>query len=167
VRGVVVTIPAPDALEQAPVVETAVPAPSGPAPLQGPELAAALQTELNRLGCGAGTVDGQWGRGSRAAFDRLLAALGQPPSDGADPTAPMLAMLKGLSDNLCTSQCAAGVTAACVAAAPESCPPGQRLSSKGTCYVPTQKSEPARTKPRAPAPSSGGKCTVFNGRRIC
>ena len=41
------------------------------------ELARALQTELNRLGCSVGRVDGAWGKRSRGAL-RTYAAEGRP-----------------------------------------------------------------------------------------
>jgi uncharacterized caspase-like protein len=67
------------------------PIPEGP----DPEVILAAQTELKRLGCYRGAVDGDWGKGSRAALARFreIARLPAPP-DVEEPTAETVALLK-------------------------------------------------------------------------
>ncbi|WP_149142601.1 caspase family protein [Gemmobacter caeruleus] len=99
----------PPAIAAAPVA--AAPAPQAPAP--DPEavakaeaearakaeaearvaLASAVQTELKRLKCYTGAIDGDWGKGSRAALARFVSTNKQS-DPGAEPTEAVLAMLK-------------------------------------------------------------------------
>lgn len=63
--------------------------------------AKAIQLELNRLGCEAGTADGIWGRGSKAALSRYATAIGAATL-GTDPTDALLQTLRGERGRLCT-----------------------------------------------------------------
>jgi peptidoglycan hydrolase-like protein with peptidoglycan-binding domain len=67
------------------------PVPEGP----DPEVILAAQTELKRLGCYRGAIDGDWGKGSRAALARFreIARLPAPP-DVEEPTPETLALLR-------------------------------------------------------------------------
>ncbi|MFZ0098522.1 MAG: peptidoglycan-binding domain-containing protein, partial [Gemmobacter sp.] len=67
------------------------PIPEGP----DPEVILAAQTELKRLGCYRGAIDGDWGKGSRAALARFreIARLPAPP-DVEEPTPETVALLK-------------------------------------------------------------------------
>ncbi|MEM8662656.1 MAG: caspase family protein [Pseudomonadota bacterium] len=65
-----------------------VPAPEARA-MQRRDLAAKLQTELQRLGCYRMRIDGDWGPGSRRALKRYLEATKQPTGD-LQPTMPLL-----------------------------------------------------------------------------
>jgi uncharacterized caspase-like protein len=47
----------------------ALPAPSAPAPPSPAELARSLQTELRRVGCFTGSVDGEWSKASRRSLE--------------------------------------------------------------------------------------------------
>ncbi|MBG6209251.1 hypothetical protein IWQ49_003922 [Labrenzia sp. EL_126] len=129
--------------------------------LTGKELAARIQTELNRVGCSAGRPDGIWGRGSRRAADQFnrhsklqLASL--------EPTVDFLYRLRNFETRVCPLVCKVTenlVGNTCVA---KTCSSGQRLSSRGKCYTPSQTSK--KTKP---ASGSGGNCFMFNGERFC
>jgi putative peptidoglycan binding protein len=66
------------------------------------ELALAVQTELKRVGCYPGSIDGVWGGRSREA----LAAFGHfAKVDVAElaPTPQILALIKGKSDAVCVA----------------------------------------------------------------
>lgn len=91
----------------------------------------AAQTELKRLGCYRGPIDGDWGRGSRAALAQFYKEVKQPDL-GAEPTEEILSLLKR-PDNA-------------------SCPPPPRVVAKpsSTARAATQ---PATTKPAAPPPA--------------
>ena len=135
--------------------------------LSGKPLIVALQLALTNAGCNPGPIDGDWGSGST----RALAAFGAARPDlvapevvvpGAEPSAAVLRAMALAPGLVCLPRCATGekmVAGSCQIAA--SCPAGQKLSSKGACYVP----EPAPRKPAAKAAAKG--CTVFNGRKIC
>jgi hypothetical protein len=78
--------------------------PPGPSPveLKPHELALAMQTELKRVGCDPGDVDGVWGGRSREA----LAAFGHfAKVEVAElaPTPQILALIKGKSEVVCVA----------------------------------------------------------------
>jgi len=126
------------------------------------QLSALVQTELNRIGCSAGTADGDWGRKSRAAL-RLYIRHASRPVAAREPDASLLAMLRGERNRVCPLTCKAGQVprnGTCVARTCESgqvlssdgkciaakrktartCASGQRLNSKGVCYTPKSQS---------------------------
>ncbi len=82
-------------------------------------LARDIQTELRRVGCYVGEIDGVWGGGSKRAvlifMDRINASL---PTH--DPDVFILSLLKAQADPVCG----------------ESCPQGQSFTANGRC-VPT------------------------------
>ena len=63
-------------------------------------IARALQTELQRLGCYRGAIDGAFGPRSRAALDEYLTRTGQT-ADGRDPTLALLAMTQASEGRIC------------------------------------------------------------------
>jgi hypothetical protein len=97
--------------------------PPGPSPveLKPHELALAVQTELKRVGCDPGDIDGVWGRRSREA----LAAFGHfAKVDVAElsPTPQILALIKGKTDVVCVAS-GEGPPLGEGAPPPESAPP--------------------------------------------
>jgi hypothetical protein len=60
-----------------------------------------IQMELNRLGCEAGTPDGIWGRGSKAALARYGEKVGATGL-GEEPSDDLLAVLRAENGQLCT-----------------------------------------------------------------
>jgi len=87
-----------------PEAEAAAAPPPGPSPveLRPEELVLAVQTELKRVGCDPGDVDGVWGGQSREA----LAAFGHfAKVDVAQlaPTAEILAIIKGKGAVVCVA----------------------------------------------------------------
>ena len=82
--------------------------PPGPSPveIEPHELALAMQTELKRVGCDPGDIDGVWGGRSREA----LAAFGHfAKVDVAElsPTPQILALIKGKNEGVCVASDAA------------------------------------------------------------
>src|SRR5262245_14267402 len=118
-EGASVAAPAPAAAEPAdkaaspeaapaggkpPEAAATAPPPPGPSPveLKPHELALAVQTELKRVGCDPGDIDGVWGGRSREA----LAAFGHfAKVDVAElaPTPQVLALIKGKSEIVCVA----------------------------------------------------------------
>jgi hypothetical protein len=107
-----------------PAETTAVAAPPpGPSPveLKPEELALAVQTELKRVGCDPGEVDGVWGGRSREA----LAAFGHfAKVDVAQlvPTPEVLALIKGKGAVVCVASGEAQAPVGEAAPPPESAP---------------------------------------------
>ncbi len=133
-------------------------------PLTAVELARRTQAELNRLGCNAGTEDGVWGRNSRTALERLAENTPAFTLTSTEPTSAALQQLEVLTGRICPLVCAATqnlVNDTCVT---KTCPGGQRLSSKGTCYTPKAATSTRRSSPRA---RSGSSCFTYNGETFC
>jgi Caspase domain/Putative peptidoglycan binding domain len=93
--------------------------PAGPpTPGSSPQgLARALQTELKRVGCDPGSLDGTWGAKSRQALERFqrLSKLSLPSEE---PTEAALQSVAGQMGRICPSACEAGeteVNGSCVA----------------------------------------------------
>jgi hypothetical protein len=98
------TAPPPEPAPAAPTppAETAVPAPPPPPPpgLKPEEVIVAVQTELKRVGCDPGAVDGDWGGRSREA----LAAFGHFAKVDVGklaPTPEILEVIKGKAEVVC------------------------------------------------------------------
>lgn len=89
------------------------------APLSRAALARDIQTELARVGCYRGEIDGVWGSGSKRAaslfMDRVNAALPM-----GEPDVFMLSLLRAQDDEICGA----------------ACPQGQDMTASGRC-VPT------------------------------
>lgn len=151
-------------LDPAATVDTgaATTAPPQPVPSDPKELARAVQAELNRLGCNAGSPDGIWGRGSRSAADRF-SRHSNIQLASTEPTADFLKRLRGFNARVCPLVCKATENRVGDTCVTKTCPAGQRLSSKGACYTPQQ----TTTQTTRPASSGGSNCFVFNGEQFC
>ena len=129
--------------------------------LTGPPLYAALQTALAAAGCDPGPVDGALGVGSSRALAAFAAMRPDLVAPDARPSADLLRVMAQTSGRVCVTCTGGEVLKGGTFQKPLSCPSGQKLSSKGECYVPT----PAFRKPaRKPAAKV---CVVFNGRTVC
>ena len=96
--------PAPAPAAPPPPAEAAVPAPPPPPPpgLKPEEVVIAVQTELKRVGCDPGAIDGDWGGRSREA----LAAFGHFAKADVGKLAPspeVLEVIKGKADIVCVA----------------------------------------------------------------
>jgi hypothetical protein len=94
--------PAPAPAAPPPPAEAAVPAPPPPPPpgLKPEEVVIAVQTELKRVGCDPGAIDGDWGGRSREA----LAAFGHFAKVDVGNLAPspeILEVIKGKAEVVC------------------------------------------------------------------
>jgi hypothetical protein len=90
--------PAPQAPQ--PPAEAAIPAPPPPPGLKPEEVVIAVQTELKRVGCDPGVIDGAWGGWSREA----LAAFGhfaKVDFGKLAPTPEILELIKGKAEMVC------------------------------------------------------------------
>lgn len=69
------------------------------------QLARQIQSELKRLGCYGGALDGSWGSGSRAAMSEFISAVNASlPTQ--EPDVILLTLLKGHKGNVCGMSCA-------------------------------------------------------------
>lgn len=144
------TVPAPETLPQGTQVrETTTVATTTTAlpvvEMDERELATLLQTELNRIGCQAGTPDGIWGKQSQTSLARFATQTRREASTLALSPA-LLNLLKSQPAQTCPVVCSVRedlVDGQCVL---KTCPSGQRLNSKGICYVPVA-AQPTKKKP--------------------
>ena len=95
--------PAPAPAPPPPPAEAAIPAPPPPPPpgLRPEEVIVAVQTELKRVGCDPGAIDGDWGGRSREA----LAAFGHFAKVDVGKLAPnpeILEVIKGKAEVVCS-----------------------------------------------------------------
>jgi tetratricopeptide (TPR) repeat protein len=71
------------------------------------ELARNIQTELNRLGCEAGTVNGKWSFSSRQALEQYKLH-SSTKVVSIEPTTSLLEKLRGHNSRICTLNCRLG-----------------------------------------------------------
>ncbi len=126
-----------------------VPAPSAE------ELPAAVQTELKRIGCYGGGVDGDWGGGSRAALKGYYAAKKQAPIEPLDPTEALWRTVSAEPEGVCKQPVAAAPKPKTVkkpAAAKPAADTGTKTTTKTTTKSTTQKPA-AAAKPEKKGPT--------------
>lgn len=139
--------------------------------LSAEQLTRGVQTELKRLGCSIGRVDGVWGRRSKAALQQVekntaleLASL--------EPNPDVLDQLKELKDRACPLQCGSGqklISGKCVAVKTDtnSQKPKSNTSSSSAKTTTTASSCPnARTTLRKMWPRAGGR-NYLKGEHPC
>jgi hypothetical protein len=119
---------------EAPALPTLAPDP--------PALARALQAELRRVGCYAGSADGKWGGGTKGALE-AFAQRAQLNLRTEEPTLAALDAVKGRQGRVCPLECGPGQVEQndrCIAkAAPDR--PARSKSADGPRRPPRQKAE--------------------------
>lgn len=126
-----------------------------------------LQEELNRLGCDAGTVDGDWGRRSEQAMDRLRQAV--PDLADMELSITLAGLLQKMPEGTCPLVCSVREVKVENRCELKTCPSGQYLDTRGTCQVRQAKA----SRPQATGGGGGGgggggrKCATYNGRTYC
>ncbi len=147
--------------------DAAAPAPQSdrPAPQDIPRL---LQSELRRVGCETGEVDGEWNAAARRAlssfndhagtkFDVKLASL-----DALDA-------VKARTSRVCPLDCERGFRADGDRCVKITCDSDQVMGSNGTCHPRPERAPRIAHRERRPhAPhGGGGRCFVYNGASVC
>ena len=122
------------------------------------ELAAAVQTELQRVGCYRMAIDGAWGPGSRGALSDYFSRTGQTPL-GTEPTGAILVMIRDSEGEICPAPVARATPAR---QAPARQAPAQATPPRQTAPQPA--APPAQAAPAPAAPSGGG--SRLGGRTI-
>ncbi len=130
--------------------------------LSGNDLALRVQVELNRLGCGAGTEDGIWGRKSRDALARLAKHAQFINIAALEPTNQLLSQMEEFVDRICPLVCDTTEYLHDGACLRKTCARGQRLSSRGQCYTP----QASTTRQRSTSKPSSS-CFSLNGQTYC
>jgi uncharacterized caspase-like protein len=146
--------------------------PSSPAKIDQADITRLLQAHLKRVGCNAGTVDGNWDDSSKKALD-LFNKNAQTSFDIKLASLDALDAVRGKSDRVCPLICGKGQRVEgdrCVAI---SCGSGSFLNSSGSCEKRPEPAPKPRTATQEPAPQprsaspGGAKCFSFNGKSYC
>ncbi|WP_074257147.1 peptidoglycan-binding domain-containing protein [Vannielia litorea] len=129
-----------------------------------------LQEELNRLGCDAGPVDGDWGRRSEQALDRLKAAV--PDVSEMDLSITLAGLLQKMPEGTCPLICSVREVKVDNRCELKTCPSGQYLDTRGSCQVRQAKASTPKKSTTTNRSSGGGgggsrKCATYNGRTYC
>jgi Caspase domain len=132
-----------------------------------------LQSELKRVGCSVGEVNGEWNGPSRKALDSFNRNAGTK-FDIKLASLDALDAVRGKSGRVCPLECDSGYRATGDHCVKITCDDGQVLGSNGVCHAKPERQRAERERPereRAPTrrtPSGGGsKCFSFEGSRVC
>jgi uncharacterized caspase-like protein len=137
--------------------------PDSPAPQDIPRL---LQTELRRVGCKTGEIDGEWNASSRRALSSFNDNAGTK-LDVKIASIDALDVVKAKPGRVCPLDCERGTRASGERCVKITCDSDEILGSNGSCR-PRPPRVVTRQERRAPAASSGrGRCFAFNGRQVC
>jgi hypothetical protein len=155
-----------------PATPAAPPASPPPAPTAPPvpqadaaEIARSVQSELKRVGCYGGTVDGVWGAGTQAAIQQFNQRTGKHV-DTATASLDSVTAIKERTDRVCSPPPAAksppreGRDEANSAYQPPASP-GSRSAA------PYTNSSPSPYAGQGAAPPAKRDCFTFNGQQVC
>jgi hypothetical protein len=128
-----------------------------------------MQTELRRLGCYNGEVNGDWNDGSRRALENFNKHAGVK-LDVKVASLDAVDVLRGKSTRVCPLECERGFKAQGEACVKIACPSGQVVNESGACQprdkgraASRPESRPAADKPPAPKKSGGGQIVCGAG----
>ncbi|SHL12517.1 Uncharacterized protein, contains caspase domain [Bradyrhizobium lablabi] len=128
-----------------------------------PDLPRLLQTELRRVGCKSGEIDGEWNASSRRALSSFNDHAGTK-FDVKLASTDALDAVKAKTGRVCPLDCERGFRAEGDHCVKITCDAGYVLGSNGSC----QKRPPQVTQRERHAPASPRhKCFVYNGASVC
>ena len=125
-----------------------------------------LQSELKRVGCSVGEVNGEWNAPSRQALESFNKNAGTT-FDIKLASLDALDAVRGKSGRVCPLECDSGYRTTGDRCVKISCDDGQVLGSDGTCHAKPERQRAERAPARKPASGGGGKCFSFEGTRVC
>jgi uncharacterized caspase-like protein len=127
-----------------------------------------LQSELKRVGCSVGEVNGEWNAPSRKALDSFNRNAGTK-FDIRLASLDALDAVRGKSGRVCPLECDSGYRATGDHCVRITCDDGQVPGSNGVCHAKPERQRAEREgAPARRAPSGGGsKCFSFEGSRVC
>lgn len=134
-------------------------------PLKGRDLTLALQTELNRVGCYLGKLDGDWRSKSRKALASYnLHTKQQLPPDS--PSIGILETVKENTDRVCPLSCGIKSYIEEERCVKKTCPWGQNLSKRGFCIKVVAKKK-VKTRLKKPKKQKKDFCAGLNASAVC
>lgn len=128
-----------------------------------------LQSELKRVGCKTGEINGEWNASSRQALASFNDKAGTK-FDVKVASIDALDAVKAKPGRVCPLECERGTRANGDACVKITCDDGYVLGSSGSCEKrPERKPAVAQRERRAPAAAGrrGGKCFVYGGTSFC
>jgi uncharacterized caspase-like protein len=128
-----------------------------------------LQSELKRVGCKTGEVDGEWNASSRRALSSFNDKAGTK-FDVKVASINALDAVKAKPGRVCPLECDRGSRASGDSCVKITCDDGYVLGSSGSCEKrPERKPAVAQRERRVPAAAGrrGGKCFMYNGTSFC
>jgi hypothetical protein len=136
-----------------------------PAPQDIPKL---LQTELRRVGCNTGEIDGEWNASSRRALSSFNDNAGTR-LDTKVASIDALDVVKARTGRICPLDCERGYRASGDRCVKISCDGDEVLGPNGACRPRPERTPRVVTRKerRAPAVSGHGRCFAFNGKQVC
>ena len=150
-----------------PPADQAAPKAPTPDPAVLQDIPRMLQSELKRVGCDVGEINGEWNGPSRRALDSFNRSAGTK-FDIKLASLDALDAVRGKSGRVCPLECDSGYRATGDHCVKITCDDGQVLGSNGVCHARPERQRAEKTPARRRAPSgSGGKCFSFEGTRVC
>jgi hypothetical protein len=126
-----------------------------------PDIPRLLQSELKRVGCNAGEVNGEWNAPSRRALGSFNKSAGTD-FDVKVASLDALDAVRGKAGRVCPLDCDSGYRAKGDHCVKIVCDDDEVLGSNGACHPRPER----RAKPVARR-ASGSKCFSFNGTSVC
>jgi uncharacterized caspase-like protein len=129
----------------------------------------ALQTELRRVGCKTGDIDGEWNASARRALSLFNDNAGTR-LDVKVASIDALEVVKAKTGRVCPLDCERGTRASGDRCVKITCDSDEVLGSNGTCRPKPERAPRVVThqERRAASPAGGrGRCFAFNGRQVC
>jgi uncharacterized caspase-like protein len=138
--------------------------PDRPAPQDIPKL---LQTELRRVGCKTGDIDGAWNASARRALSLFNDNAGTR-LDVKVASIDALEVVKAKTGRVCPLDCERGTRASGDRCVKITCDSDEVLGSNGTCRPKPERAPRVVTHQERRAASPGrGRCFAFNGKQVC
>jgi uncharacterized caspase-like protein len=128
-----------------------------------------LQSELKRVGCKTGEVDGEWNASSRRALSSFNDNAGTK-FDAKLASIDALDAVRARPGRVCPLECERGTRANGDSCVKITCGDGYVVGSNGSCEKRAErKPAVAQRERRAPAAAGrrGGKCFMYNGTSFC
>lgn len=135
--------------------------------LAPPELSRLLQSELRRVGCKTGEIDGEWTAASRRALASFNANAGTN-LDVKLANLDALDTVRTKVGRVCPLGCERGYRASGDHCVKITCESGSVLGANGTCQPRPERARTAATRQeRRPPVIRRSKCFSFNGKQVC
>jgi Caspase domain len=131
------------------------------------DLSRLLQSELKRVGCQTGEIDGEWNASSRRALSSFNEHAGTK-LDVKLASLDALDAVRAKTGRVCPLDCDRGFRTDGDRCVKITCDDDQVLGPNGTCRPrPERAPKVVAHRERTPAPRGGGRCFSFNGKQVC